>query len=152
MLEARVAGGHMTVRSRRTWALVALALGGFAIGTAELVVVGVLPLVADGLRVSVSTAGLIVTAYAVGIIATATVVGVPLGMLLGRAAGGRVLATHGVRPVALTAALICAVAVPAAWATGMRARSTTVDGQPSGGPAVADTAGRAVPEGVAADD
>jgi DHA1 family inner membrane transport protein len=75
------------------------------------------------------------------------------GIALGALAGGRVLATHGVRPVALTAALIGAVAVPAAWATGMlRARSATVDGQPSGGPAVADTAGRVVPEGVAADD
>jgi DHA1 family inner membrane transport protein len=45
----------------------ALALGSFVIGTAELVVVGILNLIADDLSVSVSTAGQLVTAYALGI-------------------------------------------------------------------------------------
>ncbi|MBB5954366.1 DHA1 family inner membrane transport protein [Saccharothrix tamanrassetensis] len=52
---------------RSTVALVALALGSFVIGTAELVVVGILNLIADDLSVSVSTAGQLVTAYALGI-------------------------------------------------------------------------------------
>ena len=47
--------------------LAALALGAFVIGTAELVVVGILNLIADDLSVSVSTAGQLVTAYALGI-------------------------------------------------------------------------------------
>jgi DHA1 family inner membrane transport protein len=48
-------------------ALAALALGAFAVGTAELVIVGILNLVAKGTDVSVSTAGQLVTAYALGI-------------------------------------------------------------------------------------
>ncbi len=48
-------------------ALATLALGEFVIGTAELVVVGVLDLVADDMSVSISAAGLLVTAYALGI-------------------------------------------------------------------------------------
>jgi MFS transporter, DHA1 family, inner membrane transport protein len=53
--------------TRNTFALGALGLGAFVIGTAELVIVGVLNLIADDLDVSLSTAGLLVTAYALGI-------------------------------------------------------------------------------------
>jgi MFS transporter, DHA1 family, inner membrane transport protein len=53
--------------SRSKLALITLGLGAFAIGTAELVIVGVLNLVAKGLTVSISTAGLLVTTYALGI-------------------------------------------------------------------------------------
>jgi DHA1 family inner membrane transport protein len=53
--------------TRNKLALGALGLGAFAIGTAELVIVGVLNLIADDLDVSLSTAGLVVTAYALGI-------------------------------------------------------------------------------------
>ncbi|WP_267959180.1 MFS transporter [Streptomyces sp. NRRL S-1813] len=42
-------------------------MGAFAIGTTELVIVGVLGLMADDMRVSIGTAGLLVTAYALGI-------------------------------------------------------------------------------------
>ncbi|MDG4789574.1 MFS transporter [Micromonospora sp. WMMD1102] len=52
---------------RSNLALATLALGAFVIGTAELVVVGILNLVAADLTVSISTAGWIVTAYALGI-------------------------------------------------------------------------------------
>ena len=52
---------------RSNLALATLALGAFVIGTAELVVVGILNLVATDLSVSVSTAGWIVTTYALGI-------------------------------------------------------------------------------------
>jgi DHA1 family inner membrane transport protein len=48
-------------------ALAALALGSFTIGTAELLVVGILNIVAKGTGVSISTAGLLVTGYALGI-------------------------------------------------------------------------------------
>jgi DHA1 family inner membrane transport protein len=48
-------------------ALLALALGAFVIGTAELVAIGVLDLVARDTGVSVSTAGQLVTAYALGV-------------------------------------------------------------------------------------
>ena len=48
-------------------ALAALGLGAFVIGTAELVVVGILNLIAASQHVSVSSAGLLVTSYALGI-------------------------------------------------------------------------------------
>lgn len=47
--------------------LIALFLVAFAFGTAEFVIAGVLPEVADGLGVSVPIAGYLVTAYAIGI-------------------------------------------------------------------------------------
>jgi MFS transporter, DHA1 family, inner membrane transport protein len=53
--------------TRGNLALAALALGAFGIGTAELVVVGILNLIAKDTSVSVSTAGQLVTAYALGI-------------------------------------------------------------------------------------
>jgi DHA1 family inner membrane transport protein len=56
--------GH---RYRSQLALATLMLGAFVVGTAELVIVGVLPLVADDMSVSISTAGQLVTAYALGI-------------------------------------------------------------------------------------
>ncbi|GAB3559247.1 MFS transporter [Spelaeicoccus albus] len=61
--------------SRRTagWAILALALGGFGIGTTEFATMGILPLIAHGLGTSISTAGLVITAYAMGV-----VVGAPL--------------------------------------------------------------------------
>lgn len=48
-------------------ALLALAVGTFTIGTAELLMAGILNAVANNLKVSVSIAGLLVTAYALGI-------------------------------------------------------------------------------------
>jgi DHA1 family inner membrane transport protein len=54
-------------------ALLALALGGFAIGTTEFVTMGLLKEIADGIDVSIPTAGHIITAYAFGV-----VVGAPL--------------------------------------------------------------------------
>ena len=54
-------------------ALFALALGGFAIGTAEFVTMGLLPQIADGVDISIPKAGHVVSAYALGV-----VVGAPL--------------------------------------------------------------------------
>ncbi len=54
-------------------AVLALAFGGFAIGTTEFVTLGLLPQIAEGVGVSVPAAGHLVSSYAVGV-----VVGVPL--------------------------------------------------------------------------
>ncbi|WP_320672081.1 MFS transporter [Patulibacter defluvii] len=54
-------------------ALLALALGAFAIGTTEFVIVGLLPEVAASFDVSISSAGLLISGYALGV-----AVGAPL--------------------------------------------------------------------------
>lgn len=54
-------------------ALLALASGGFAIGTTEFVTMGVLPQVADGIDVSIPTAGHVISAYALGVVVGAPV-------------------------------------------------------------------------------
>ncbi|OKP99655.1 MFS transporter [Paenibacillus sp. P46E] len=54
-------------RRRSTLALLALAISAFAIGTTEFISVGLLPLIADDLHISVTTAGLTVTLYALGV-------------------------------------------------------------------------------------
>jgi DHA1 family inner membrane transport protein len=80
--------------------LIALFIAAFAFGTTEFVVAGVLPEVADGLNVSVPTAGYLVSAYALGIaiggplltIATARlsrrtlIVGLIIAFVIGQAA------------------------------------------------------------------
>ncbi|WP_304451209.1 MFS transporter [Nocardiopsis sp. YSL2] len=59
-------------------ALFALALGAFAIGTTEFVIMGLLPEVAQDLDVPISTAGYLISAYAGGV-----VIGAPLLTALG---------------------------------------------------------------------
>lgn len=59
--------------STRRWAIIALALGGFGIGTTEFVAMGLLPNIADSVHVSEPTAGYLISAYALGV-----VVGAPL--------------------------------------------------------------------------
>ncbi|MFF1940630.1 MULTISPECIES: MFS transporter [Rhodococcus] len=61
------------VRSARGPAMLALALGGFGIGTTEFVAMGLLPEMASGLGVSEPVAGHVISAYALGV-----VVGAPL--------------------------------------------------------------------------
>lgn len=58
-------------------ALWALAIGAFAIGTTEFTPMGLLPVIADGVQVSIPTAGMLVSAYAVGVM-----VGAPVMTLL----------------------------------------------------------------------
>ncbi|KVN25759.1 MFS transporter [Burkholderia stagnalis] len=57
--------------------LLALAAGAFGIGTTEFSPMGLLPVIADGLRVSIPTAGMLISAYAIGVMA-----GAPLMTLL----------------------------------------------------------------------
>lgn len=55
------------------WGIFALALGAFGIGTTEFMPMGLLPVIADGVGVTIPTAGLLISAYAVGVM-----VGAPL--------------------------------------------------------------------------
>lgn len=64
--------------SRRLAAMVALVLGGFGIGTTEFVTMGLLPEIAEGIDVSIPTAGRTISAYALGV-----VIGAPTIAVLG---------------------------------------------------------------------
>lgn len=55
------------------WALLALAVGAFGIGTTEFSPMGLLPVIADGVNVSIPTAGLLISAYAIGVMVGAPV-------------------------------------------------------------------------------
>ena len=55
-------------------AIVALALGGFAIGTTEFVTMGVLPDIAEGVGVDIPSAGHVISAYALGVVVGAPVI------------------------------------------------------------------------------
>jgi DHA1 family inner membrane transport protein len=55
-------------------ALVALALGGFAIGTTEFVTMGLLPDIAGSVGVDIPSAGHVISAYAVGVVIGAPVI------------------------------------------------------------------------------
>ncbi|WP_346235114.1 MFS transporter [Lysinibacillus telephonicus] len=54
-------------KKRITFALLALAVSAFAIGTTEFISVGLLPLIAEDLQIPVTTAGLTVSLYALGV-------------------------------------------------------------------------------------
>ena len=59
------------------WPLLALAVGAFGIGVTEFAPMGMLPVIAEGVDVSIPSAGLLVSAYAVGVM-----VGAPFMTLL----------------------------------------------------------------------
>jgi MFS transporter, DHA1 family, inner membrane transport protein len=59
---------------RMVVAIVALAMGGFAIGTTEFVTMGVLPDIATGVGVDIPTAGHVISAYALGVVVGAPVI------------------------------------------------------------------------------
>ncbi|HSC82544.1 MAG TPA: MFS transporter [Pseudomonas sp.] len=70
----------MNPRTLLSLPLLALALGGFVVGSSEFIIMGLLPEVAADLNVSLAAAGLLVSAYAMGV-----VIGAPLlGPLLAR--------------------------------------------------------------------
>ena len=76
--KAEVDSGALVRPTHVNLALLALAVGGFAIGTTEFVTMGLLPEVAAGVGVDIPTAGHIVSAYAAGV-----VVGAPVLATLG---------------------------------------------------------------------
>jgi DHA1 family inner membrane transport protein len=57
--------------------LTALAIGAFGIGTTEFTPMGLLPVIAEGMDVSIPSAGMLVTAYAIGVM-----LGAPIMTLL----------------------------------------------------------------------
>ncbi|MFL6112851.1 MAG: MFS transporter [Catenulispora sp.] len=83
-------------------AIVALALGGFAIGTTEFVTMGLLPQIAGGIGASIPSAGHVISAYALGV-----VVGAPVIAALGARVPRRTLA------IALMAAFLVGNALTA---------------------------------------
>ncbi|UXI66034.1 MFS transporter [Tahibacter amnicola] len=64
-------------RERRFWpAIWALGVGGFAIGTGEFVIMGLLPEVARDLGTAIPEAGHVISAYAIGVVIGAPVLAV----------------------------------------------------------------------------
>lgn len=63
------------------WPLFALAVGAFGIGTTEFAPMGLLPVIASGLHVSIPRAGLLVTGYALGVMIGAPLLTLPTGRL-----------------------------------------------------------------------
>jgi DHA1 family inner membrane transport protein len=61
---------------RVAWATVALAVGGFAIGTTEFVTMGLLPNIAGSVGVSIPSAGHLISAYALGVVLGAPVIAI----------------------------------------------------------------------------
>lgn len=61
-------------KKRSTFALLALAMSAFAIGTTEFISVGLLPLISKDLHISVTTAGLTVSMYALGVTVGAPII------------------------------------------------------------------------------
>ena len=103
-MHARTRTQHLTL------ALIALATGGFAIGTTEFVTMGLLPDIADGIHESIPTTGHIITAYALGVVVGAPVIvslaarlpkrALAIGLVLALGVGNAVTATaHGYWPV-----------------------------------------------------
>ncbi|MGN6669008.1 MAG: MFS transporter, partial [Trinickia sp.] len=65
-------------KNKAAWVLLALAVGGFAIGVTEFATMSVLPLFARGLGITAPVAGHVISAYALGV-----VVGAPTLAVLG---------------------------------------------------------------------
>src|SRR6476469_10464346 len=75
---APAAAAPALVARRFLPAMLALGMGGFTIGTTEFVAMGLLPEIADGVQVSIPSAGHLISAYALGV-----VVGAPVLAFLG---------------------------------------------------------------------
>jgi len=89
--EPEVAAGAATLSTRREQrhvglVLLALAVGGFAIGTTEFATMSLLPLFGKDLGIDAPTAGHVISAYALGV-----VVGAPVFTVLGARVGRRSL-------------------------------------------------------------
>lgn len=66
---------------KSTWALLALAVGAFGIGTTEFAPMGLLPVIAHGVGVSIPAAGLLISAYALGVMLGAPLMTLAFGRL-----------------------------------------------------------------------
>jgi DHA1 family inner membrane transport protein len=72
--QPRVEAGPAVQARHFAAAVIALAVGGFAIGTTEFVTMGVLPDIADGVGVDIPSAGHIISVYALGVVVGAPVI------------------------------------------------------------------------------
>ncbi|WP_068621142.1 MFS transporter [Paenibacillus tuaregi] len=107
-------------KKRSTLALLALAISAFAIGTTEFISVGLLPLIASDLHISVTLAGLTVTLYALGVtfgapVLTSLTSGVPrktllMWIMIVFIAGNSLAAWSGTIAVLLVARIVSALA------------------------------------------
>ncbi|WP_420383537.1 MFS transporter [Novosphingobium sp.] len=70
---------------KMNWPLFALAIGAFGIGVTEFTPMGILPMIATDLHVSIPTAGLLVSAYAMGVLVGAPVMTLGLARVPRRA-------------------------------------------------------------------
>lgn len=68
MMDTKDAAGTATTAPSARLALLALAIGAFGIGTTEFSPMGLLPVIAQGVDVSIPTAGLLISAYAIGVL------------------------------------------------------------------------------------
>ena len=82
--------------ARTVAAVGALAVGGFAIGTTEFVTMGLLPDIADGVRVSIPAAGHAISAYALGVVVGAPTIAALAARLPRRALLVGLMAAFGV--------------------------------------------------------
>ena len=67
--------------------MLALGVGGFALGTGEFVIMGLLPEVAKDIGVSIPQAGHVISAYAVGVVLGAPLLAVLAAVSVDRAGG-----------------------------------------------------------------
>src|SRR3954451_7731128 len=72
-LDTRARTHHKPRATYLGLALIALALGAFAIGTTEFVAMGLLPEIARGVGISIPTGGHVISAYALGVVVGAPV-------------------------------------------------------------------------------
>jgi DHA1 family inner membrane transport protein len=94
-------------------------MGGFAIGTTEFMAMGLLPQIADGVDVSIPTAGHLISAYAVGVVVGAPVLaylgarlprrGLLLTLMAAYAGGNALSAVAGSYGLLLLARFLCGV-------------------------------------------
>jgi DHA1 family inner membrane transport protein len=103
-------------------AIYALALAAFAVGSAEFVISGILPPLAEDLAVTIPTAGLLVTAYAIGV----AIGGPALTILAARFSQRAVLI--GVMVLFTLSQVLCAFAPDYGWLMAARLLSACAHG------------------------
>ena len=94
----------MNTTTKTPWALYALTVGAFGIGTTEFVIMGLLTQVAESLNVSIATAGLLISGYAFGVF-----VGAPL-LTIATASLPRKKALLALMAIFTVGNVLCAVA------------------------------------------
>lgn len=72
---------HDVPPTKAFWPLLALAIGAFGIGTTEFAPMGLLPVIAEGVGVSIPSAGLLISAYALGVMLGAPLMTLALARL-----------------------------------------------------------------------